>query len=182
MNIKDYKRIVVVGNSGSGKSHFSKVISEITGLPLIHLDVEFWRPNWEKTPKSEFISRQKEIIGKENWIIDGTYCSTLELRYEAADLIIFMDTNRFVCLYRVIKRSGTKRSDLPEYLDEKFNFFNKDSIQHCRIILNFNKKDKQFIMELNKKYCEKPLLIINSKAQLNRFIKEWKNNKNIPIM
>ena len=51
LNIFEYNRMIIVGNNGSGKSFLSKELSVITGLPLVHLDVEFWRPNWEKPPK-----------------------------------------------------------------------------------------------------------------------------------
>jgi len=55
LNIFGYNRIIIVGNNGSGKSFLSKELSFITGLPPVHLDVEFWRPNWEKPPKEEWI-------------------------------------------------------------------------------------------------------------------------------
>jgi adenylate kinase family enzyme len=42
LDIFGYNRmIIVVGNNGSGKSFLSKELSVITGLPLVHLDVEF---------------------------------------------------------------------------------------------------------------------------------------------
>lgn len=40
------RRVVVTGLSGSGKSTFSSSLAGKTGLPLIHLDLEFWKPGW----------------------------------------------------------------------------------------------------------------------------------------
>lgn len=65
LNILGYSRIIIVGNNGSGKSFLAKELSVITGLPLIHLDVEFWRPNWEQPPKEEWIKKQMELTSKE---------------------------------------------------------------------------------------------------------------------
>ncbi len=62
MNLFGYNRIIIVGNNGSGKSFLSKELSVITSLPLVHLDVEFWRPNWEKPPKEEWIKKQTELF------------------------------------------------------------------------------------------------------------------------
>jgi len=45
LNIFGYNRIMIVGNNGSGKSFLAKKLAVITGLPLVHLDMEFWRPN-----------------------------------------------------------------------------------------------------------------------------------------
>jgi adenylate kinase family enzyme len=64
LNIFGYNRIIIVGNNGSGKSFLSKELAVITGLPLIHLDLEFWRPNWEKPPKEEWIKKQMEDENK----------------------------------------------------------------------------------------------------------------------
>jgi adenylate kinase family enzyme len=37
------RRIVVTGLAGSGKSTFSLALGARTGLPVIHLDLHFWR-------------------------------------------------------------------------------------------------------------------------------------------
>ena len=47
------ERIMIIGCCGSGKSTLSKSIYQITGLPLIHLDKEYFKPNWEKPSKDE---------------------------------------------------------------------------------------------------------------------------------
>jgi len=163
MNITNFKRIIIVGNSGSGKSYLGKKIAEITDLPLIHLDNEFWKPNWVKTPRDEWIEIQKNLIKAEKWIIEGNYNSTMELRFEASDLVIFLDINRIVCMVSAIKRHGKKRSDLPEYLEEKFSgeFFN-----FCKRIWSFNKTVRKTIISLHGKYPEKPFLLIKKRSQL----------------
>jgi adenylate kinase family enzyme len=58
LDIFAYNRIIIVGNNGSGKSFLAKELSAITGLPLVHFDVEFWRPNWEEPPKEEWIKNK----------------------------------------------------------------------------------------------------------------------------
>ena len=113
-----YNKIILVGGMGSGKSWTAKRIAEITGYPLFHLDVEFWKPDWIMSPHEEKIAKLQEIIIGEKWIIDGNYGSTMEIRFAAADLIIFLDVNRFVCMWSAAKRTGKKRSDLPDYLEE----------------------------------------------------------------
>lgn len=57
MNYKGttYKRIILVGSAGSGKSYLSTQIAKHIDYPLIHLDNEFWKPGWTATPKPEWI-------------------------------------------------------------------------------------------------------------------------------
>ena len=137
-----YNRIIIIGSAGSGKSYLAKKIAEITKYPLIHLDNEFWNPGWVKTPREEWIEKQKEMISTEKWIIDGNYNSTLELRIEASDLVIFLDINRFVCMYGAIKRHGKKRSDLPDYCDERFD----------KEFIDFLNGSGIFLKQVNPKY------------------------------
>jgi|GEM_PF-226378 len=178
LNISDYNRIIIVGNNGSGKSFLSKELSVITGLPLIHLDAEFWRPNWEMPSKEEWLKKNTEFISKEKWIIDGmcSHGATLDLRFEAADLVIFLDINRFTCLAGVIKRQGKKRSDtaINHYYDEKFD---KRFIGFCKGIIDFNKTRRTKIMDLHKKYPGKPFLLIESRRKMHKLLSQWKDEK-----
>ena len=77
MDFAKYNRIILVGSAGSGKSWLSKRIAEITGYPLYHLDVEFWKPGWVMSSSEEKIARHHEIMNGEKWIIDGNYGGTM---------------------------------------------------------------------------------------------------------
>ena len=48
---------MVIGCPGSGKSTFSRTLSEATGLPLIHLDKEFWNAGWVETSSEQWIQK-----------------------------------------------------------------------------------------------------------------------------
>jgi len=165
-----YNRIILVGSMGSGKSWLSKRIAEITGYPLFHLDVEHWKPGWVADSKEEKIARQQEIISGEKWIIDGNYGSTMELRFAAADLIIYLDINRLVCMWSAAKRTGKKRSDLPDYLEEP-KVTSKVFLDICKWIWQFRKKSGKTIMSLHEKYPEKEFLHIKSRRQVKKLLK-----------
>ncbi|GKU30522.1 AAA family ATPase [Clostridium folliculivorans] len=174
MDIFSYNRIMIVGNNGSGKSFLSKELSDITGLPLIHLDVEYWRPNWENPAREEWIKQVIELTSKERWIIDGNHTSTMELRFKAADLVIFLDINRFVCLARVLLRNGKKRSDTPEYLEEKFD---KAFLRFCKGLWSFSKTRRHVITDLHKKYPDKPFFVIHTRREKKRLLNQWRDEK-----
>lgn len=174
MNIWGSDRIIIVGNNGSGKSYLAKELSIITGLPLVHLDVEFWLLNWQVPPKDDWIRKQRELISKGKWIIEGNHTDTIEIRFEATDLVIFLDINRLVCLASVIKRNGKKRSDTKQYKEEKFD---KRFFKLCKGLWYFSKKRKPIINGLHKKYPEKQFFIINSRREMNKFLKQWRAEK-----
>ncbi len=79
------KKIIVIGSGGAGKSTFSRRLGEVTGIPVIHLDQLYWRPNWEKTPAPEWEAAVAELVRGETWIMDGNFGGTREIRMRAAD-------------------------------------------------------------------------------------------------
>lgn len=120
------KRILVIGSSGAGKSHFSLRLSSLTGIEVIHLDRFYWKPNWVESEKDEFDAWLAGILHGDSWIIDGNYGRTLEWRLSMADAAIMLDLSRVTCTYRVLKRllflrSG-KRIDMADGCCERFDW------------------------------------------------------------
>ncbi|PKM62680.1 MAG: hypothetical protein CVU97_04080 [Firmicutes bacterium HGW-Firmicutes-21] len=74
-------------------------------------------------------------------------------------------------MYSVFKRFGKKRSDLPAYLDEKWNF---EYFKFCKWIWSFPKKQKNTIIDLHMKYPEKPFLIIKSRKEMRKLLDKLK--------
>ena len=86
-----YKRVAVIGCPGGGKSTFSRSLRDRVGLPLYHLDAIYWRDDRTHLSREEFYPLMREIIAREEWIVDGNYNATLEWRISACDLLIFLD-------------------------------------------------------------------------------------------
>ena len=122
------QRVLVIGISGAGKSTLSRVLAERTGLPLIHLDKEYWRPGWTITPRAEWRPKVSALAAREQWIMDGNFDSSLDLRLPRADTLIWFDYPTLLCLWRAMKRVATSygkvRSDMgaecPERIDVDF--------------------------------------------------------------
>lgn len=119
------KRVIVIGSGGAGKSTFARALGTRTGLPVIHLDQEYWGPNWKEPPAEEWKAKVTAMTEREAWIMDGNFGGTRELRMRAADTIVFLDLPRRVCLYRILKRTikyyGRSRPDMTEGCKERFD-------------------------------------------------------------
>jgi adenylate kinase family enzyme len=110
------KQVCVIGNSGSGKSVFSKKLANISKLPLIHLDKYYWTDTCTRPHESDWQQEVSEIVKADSWIIDGHHETTLVERFEKADTIIFLDYSVWLSLYRALKRHITKNKVDPSCL------------------------------------------------------------------
>jgi adenylate kinase family enzyme len=110
-------RVVVTGLAGAGKSTFSRALSAKTGLPLIVLDLHFWLPGWSEPTEAEWREMQKRLLAGDDWIADGNYHATLDLRLERAESVVFLDIPWWICSWRALVRGVRRRPvdfDLPE--------------------------------------------------------------------
>jgi adenylate kinase family enzyme len=98
------QRVAIVGPGGAGKSTLARQLGQMTGLPVIHLDREHWRPSWQAPPDEEWLQTVERLAAGDRWIIDGNYGGTMEARFARADTIVFMDFPRWRYIPRVIRR------------------------------------------------------------------------------
>ena len=120
------KRVIVIGSPGSGKSTFSRKLSDKTGLALYHLDNIWHLPDRTTLTREAFDEKLFAILATESWIIDGNYSRTLERRLKNCDTVFLLDYPLEVCLAGVNERIGKAREDCPwieHEFDEEFRQF-----------------------------------------------------------
>ena len=103
------RRIALIGSGGAGKSTFARELGAKLDIPVVHLDPIFFRPGWVEMPQVEWKALQQEMVQRPAWIIDGNHASTIDVRLSAADTVILLDLNRFICMWRIIKRRVSYR-------------------------------------------------------------------------
>ena len=111
------RRVIVTGLAGSGKSTFSLALAAKTGLPVIHLDLHFWKPGWVAPSETEWREKQRAVLAGDAWIADGNYHETLDLRLERADTVVFLDMPWWLCARRAFLRGFRMPGELPEGCD-----------------------------------------------------------------
>jgi adenylate kinase family enzyme len=120
------RRILIVGNSGGGKSTLAGRLGEKLCLPVIHLDVLYWQPGWVEADENAFRADVLTALQTPAWICDGNFSGTWDIRMPLADTIVWVQQPRLVCLARAIWRVAAYRGrrtrpDMAQGCDEKFD-------------------------------------------------------------
>jgi adenylate kinase family enzyme len=101
-------RIVVVGTSGSGKTTLAKALAAQLALPYIELDALNWQAGWRdlvRNDPDEFVRRVTLAVAADAWVVDGNYGLVREFVWRRATHLVWLDYDRAVVMYRVIRRS-----------------------------------------------------------------------------
>jgi cytidylate kinase len=130
-----FKRINVIGTSGSGKSTFAKPLAEALQLPYIEMDQLFWKPDWAESTDEEFLPRIEQVAARPQWVLDGNYSRSFPIKLKRAQLLVWIDLPFFTTTYQVtrraIKRSFSQAELWPGTGNRetlKKSFFSKDSV------------------------------------------------------
>lgn len=109
-----YSRICIFGRPGSGKSTFSLKLAQKLNMPIYHLDKIFYVENWVERDRQEFLTLQRNMVDQDTWIIDGNSLQSLEMRYSRAEICIYFNMPRLLCLWRLLKRFFTKDKSIDD--------------------------------------------------------------------
>ena len=102
------KRIIVFGNSASGKSTLAKKLSLIHSLAHLDLDTLAWQEN-TKSPTRRDVNESLALMNAftqehEEWVIEGCYGDLLGLIKDQANEAYFLDLPVALCVENAKKR------------------------------------------------------------------------------
>nr|WP_308743426.1 AAA family ATPase [uncultured Anaerocolumna sp.] len=168
------ERILIIGGNGCGKTTLAQKLALKLELPLIHLDVLYWRDNWKNASKDEFDELLMKELSKPKWIIDGNMNRSIPLRLKYCDTVIYMDFSRTMCVYgaikRVVKNYGKSRFDMGGYCPEKFN---KEKIEFIKSIWNHDKTNRKRFYDMLNNESAVNKIVLKNRRQVNKFLRRF---------
>jgi adenylate kinase family enzyme len=138
---------------------------------VYHLDAYYWNPDWKAADPETFDSIVTELTAEDEWIIDGNYSRTLDLRLKRSDTVILFDFPRSICLYRALKRRlqyhGRSRPDMGQGCREKIDF------AFLRWIWQFRKRNRpKLLAKLERVRLSQDVIVFRRPRDARDYLKE----------
>ena len=162
------ERIIIIGCGGAGKSTLARQLGEKLDIPVVHLDTLFWKPGWVESSTEEFDRKLAIELEKPKWIMDGNFNRTMPERVAKCDTIIYLDYNRLVCLWGVIKRNltnrGKVRPDMGEGCPERIDF------EFLKWVWNYNRDKRERNYRLLNEAFHAETVVLKNRKMVKRFL------------
>ena len=166
------KKVLIIGNSGSGKTTFAKALAPKTNLPLVHLDKLYWCGEWEHVTRDAFDALLQDVLNSDEWIIDGNFDRTMPKRLEYADTVFWFDLPTITCLWgattRIFSSYGKSRADMGGNCPERFD---RNKLALYKAIIKFNKNNRKRYKHLLEEQQGKEIIIFKSRKQAVCYLK-----------
>jgi len=107
-------RVVIIGNSGSGKTWLAEQLGHTLGLPAIYLDAFRWTGDGYGQKRDEREARRLlvEATAVDAWVVEGVFTGLIGTVIDRASALIWLDLPWTECLSglrsRGLRRGGTE--------------------------------------------------------------------------
>ena len=99
-------KVVIIGNSGSGKTWLATRLAACGSATVIHLDNLFWEPGGfdRKRSKDDVLALIETSKLTPSWVVEGIFGELAELYFPEAEVLIWLDLDWPSCKARVEQR------------------------------------------------------------------------------
>ncbi len=165
-------RILIFGNSGSGKTWLASKLSDSTKV-CYSLDHIFWEAEGYNQKKSENdVAREiQDIKNQSRWIVEGVFGHLLVELLDFTDVIIFLDLPWSNCKEALLKRGSESSKKLDKEEADK-NF--QELVKWASGYTYRDTKASQSYHAFLYKQFDKVKYKLSSRNEINDFIKQHK--------
>ena len=169
--------IMIVGCSGSGKSTLATEIGEFTGLRVLRMDDFTWKPNWVERKQEEMNPLIEKAVKQDGWVFEGNNPPTYHLRLPKADMLIWLDFPRSVCIKRILLRTLKNYNKPHDFLPE--GCYDRFDWEFIKYVWNYNKKSRPTVEAMfNQSHPHIEKICIKSAKEVSSFLTKFRNEHN----
>ncbi len=163
-DISGCKRIIIIGESGRGKSVLAHKLSKKLSLPLYSTDDFFWKIKFsEPNDREESKIKIKEVYATEKWIMEDSSTHLFRPGLDSAEIIInLIFGNIFQQWWSLIQRNRTREH-------ESLRDLSKLMVYVTRKRFGIGNNKEKLKAELLKPYSTK-IIVLKSFEEIDSFI------------
>ena len=112
--MSETKRVIIIGNSGSGKTWLGKALSRKMNISLYHMDNIRWDQRGYEMPRptTDIEKDLQGLIKQDSWILEGVFGKMAQYYLPFSNLLIWLDVSWKQCKQNLLSR-GPQFEDLP---------------------------------------------------------------------
>ena len=113
------ERIVIIGNSGAGKSRLADALANLVRVPAIDLDLLHWEEDGYGRKRNEDAARRLtlEVSDQPHWIIEGVFGWLAEVALPKATGLIWLDFPWSLCRAGLLARGQRRGATVQDAAD-----------------------------------------------------------------
>lgn len=108
MSAFSYRRLVVIGTTGSGKSTVAERIAKKLRLSYIELDALHWEPGWREASLYAFRERVSRATQVPAWVVAGNYHVVRDLVWPKVETVVWLDYPLLVIFSQLASRTFSR--------------------------------------------------------------------------
>jgi len=111
--IKKAQRILIIGDSGRGKTTLAKILSNKLDIPYYSMDDISWIKKFSKKQETSIsIEKIKPIYLKDKWIVEGGAVYLIKQGIDNADVILYLGFRNVILQWiYLIKRHLSRKNE-----------------------------------------------------------------------
>jgi adenylate kinase family enzyme len=163
--ISSASRILILGDSGIGKTTLAEKLSKILLIPTHSTDDFYWATKFSvKRDPAIALAKINAVYSTNNWIVEGSTQKLTEPGYAQADVILYLSfKNIFWQWWCLVKRHNTRNNESLKdiFLLMRHVFYKKYNLGYM--------KGKPRVLDLLKPFHTK-LIVINTHKEIDKLI------------
>lgn len=172
-DLRQARRVLVYGVTGSGKSTAAHRLGERLGLPVHLADDEIgWLPGWVWREVEDQRAIAARVVAGQGWVLDTAYGTFLDVVLPRTEVMVALDYPRWLSLARLTRRTAhrwaTRTPVCNGNVERLAQIFSRDSILAWHFRSYRRKTDR--IRAWESQPGGIPVLRLSRPAQLDRLL------------
>ena len=170
--LREARRILIHGVTGSGRSTLGARLQALTGLPWVDADALTWLPGWQLRPDAEQRRRVEELCATDSWILDSAYGRWEDVPLARAQLVVGLDYPRWLSLGRLLRRTILRMVDRTPVCNGNVESWRQVLSRESIVLWHLRSfaSKRQRLLAWEEDPAMPPVLRVRSPAELERWL------------